>query len=86
MKRIALVVCALFALALFGCNTTENANEKIKECLEEEYGADQADELMGQWEITCEDDDENCQECVDCVLDEECEGIFDGACDEACEE
>jgi hypothetical protein len=85
MKRIALVICAIFAFALLACDTVEDANEKIEQCLEDQYGAEEVDDKLPAYEITCDEEDDGCQECVDCVMDEECDAILDGTCDEFCE-
>ena len=87
MKRFTLTLIALFAFAaLFtACNDTEHANEKIMDCLEEKYGEGDAENHYSQWELTCEDGDEACDECVDCVLDAECDDLLDGECDDKCE-
>lgn len=84
MKRFMLVVLAVFVAVAIGCNTTEDANEKIEQCLVDEHG-DEAESLLDEWEITCDDKEEACKDCVDCVMDEECGAILDGACDELCE-
>lgn len=87
MKAITLTICALFVLsfAIVGCDTTEDANEKIEQCLADEYGDDEAQDLIGDWELTCEDEDEGCDECIDCIMDEECDAILNGDCSENCE-
>lgn len=85
MKKIALTICALFAVAAIGCNTTEYANDKIEGCLEDEYGTEEAEEMMEEWELTCEEGEEACDECIDCVVDNECSDILDGTCSDSCE-
>ena len=87
MKRITLTMVALFALSTVfaACHDTEHANEKIQECLEEEYGEDEADNYYPQYELTCEDGEDACDECVDCVLDAECTDLLDGECSDTCE-
>ena len=87
MKRITLTIIALLALSLVfaACHDVERANEKIQDCLEEEYGEDQADDYYSDWELTCEDGDEACDECVDCVMDAECADLLSGECDDKCE-
>ncbi len=37
MKKITMGICAVFLLAVTGCDTNEDANARIDECLEEEY-------------------------------------------------
>ncbi|MCP4610682.1 MAG: hypothetical protein GY845_18395 [Planctomycetes bacterium] len=84
MKRITMIICAIFAIATIGCHNTEDANEKIDECLEEEYGEDVSDETKSQWELDCEDGDDNCDECVDCVMDVDCDDFLEGSCSDEC--
>ena len=81
LTSIALIT---FSLAFAACENTEAANEKIKECLEDEYGEEEAETVFSQWELTCEDGEQECDECVECVLDEECEDLLDGSCDDTC--
>ena len=84
MKTLTIAIGALFALAMIGCHNTEDANEKITECIEEEYGEEKVDDMLPAWELTCEDGDEICDECVDCVMDAECDALFDGDCQDSC--
>ena len=70
---------------MIGCNTVEKANDKVSECLEEEYGDDLTSAMDAEWEITCEDGDEDCDKCVDCVMDAECGDLLDGECAEECQ-
>ena len=84
MKRIALIICAIFAVAAIGCQDVEHANDKIQGCLEDEYGEEEAESMMEEWELTCEDGEEECDTCVDCIFDNECEEILDDACTDKC--
>jgi len=86
MKRFALMTCALFALAAAGCEDTEDANAKIQQCLEDEYGADAAEEMMPDWELSCDESEDACRSCIDCVVDAECTALLDGTCDDTCGE
>ncbi|MDJ0764534.1 MAG: hypothetical protein QNJ97_16270 [Myxococcota bacterium] len=87
MKRFTSILIALFAItmAVSACHNTEDANEKIEECLEEAYGAEEAEAVLAEWELTCEDGEDDCDDCVDCVMDAECDDLLDGTCDETCE-
>jgi len=40
MKRLALTMCAIFALAAAGCADTQEANAKIQQCLEDDTDTD----------------------------------------------
>jgi hypothetical protein len=86
MKRFALMTCASFALAAAGCEDTQDANAKIHQCLEGEYGTDEADDLMLDWELTCDETDSACKECIDCVMGAECRPLLDGDCSTECDE
>ena len=86
MKRFTLMTCALFALAAASCQDTQDANAKIQQCLEDEYGADTAENLMNNWELTCDERDSACKDCIDCVVDAECDSLLDGTCETSCEE
>jgi hypothetical protein len=85
MKPFMGFVCVVLACAAIACKTTDDANEKIDNCIAEEYGTDTGDEMQSTWELTCEDGEQVCDDCVDCVMDAECEAIFDGECESACE-
>ena len=84
MRYFIYVISAVFFVATMGCHNTEDANDKILDCLEDEYGEDEAEEMMSAWELTCEDGDDACDTCVDCVMDEECDAILDGECQANC--
>ena len=86
MKRYYLSIIALFAftLASTACENVDRANDKIKECLEDEYGEEEAQSLFSEWELDCEDGDEACDQCVECVMDEKCDALLDGSCDDTC--
>ncbi len=84
MKRIVIVICAIFALTIVGCHDAEDANEKIDECLEEEYGENVSKEETSKWELTCEDGEEKCDDCVDCIMDTKCDKLLDGDCRDDC--
>lgn len=84
MKIITIISSAVFMFSVVGCHTTDNANGKLEECIEDEFGEEAVDERMGAWEIDCEDGEEACDECVDCVLDNECEDIMAGECADLC--
>jgi hypothetical protein len=86
MKRFTLMTCVLFALAAAGCEDTQDANAKIQQCLEDEYGADAAEDLIADWELTCDERDSSCRTCIDCVVDAECDSLLDGSCDSPCDE
>ena len=85
MKRFSLIACALFALAAAGCDDTNDANAKIQQCLEDEYGVGAAEDLMVDWELTCDESDDSCRACIDCVMDRECGALLDGACARSCD-
>jgi len=85
MKRIAIIICAIFAIAAIGCHTTDYANDKIQGCLEDEYGTEEAEDMMETWELTCEEGEEACDTCIDCVVDNECTEILEGECSDSCE-
>jgi tetrahydromethanopterin S-methyltransferase subunit A len=84
MKRITFLLTAIFALALFGCTDVDKANDKVSDCLEEEYGESEAEKMLSEWELDCDKDEEDCKNCAECYLDEECDALLDGACDEKC--
>jgi hypothetical protein len=86
MKRFALMTCAALALGAAGCEDTQDANAKINQCLEDAYGADAAEDLMFDWELTCDETESACKECIDCVMDAECSPLLDGDCSAECEE
>jgi len=86
MKRYALMTCAILALAAMGCEDTQDANAKIQQCLEGEYGAEAAEDLMPDWELTCDEHDSECRTCIDCLVDAECDSLLDGSCDTSCDE
>ncbi len=85
MKPIVIGICMILAFGLIACENTEAANDKIDECLEEKYSEEEAEEHMSNWELDCEDGEEECDECVACIMDEECEDILDNACSDKCE-
>ena len=84
MKRFTLILIAVFALAAIGCNTVDKANDKIDDCLEDNYGDDLTSAIQDEWELTCEDGDDDCDKCVDCVMDAECDELLDGECSDDC--
>jgi hypothetical protein len=86
MKRLALTTCALLALAAAACQDTQDANAKIQQCLEDEYGADTAENMMYEWELTCDETESACKDCIDCVIDAECGSLIDGGCSADCAE
>ena len=83
MKSIAIISSIVF-MFFMGCQTAEDANERIEECIEEEYGEEAIDEKMAKLEVSCEDGEDGCDECVDCVLDAECDALLDGECSDQC--
>ena len=85
MKGIAVFIMIALIATLGACHSTEDANEKLGDCLEAEYGEDAADEEKDQWELDCEDGEEECDECVDCIMDKECDEILEGGCNDSCQ-
>ncbi len=87
MKRITLTCIALLAMAFAfaACNTTDDANSKLEQCLEDEHGVAAVDDYMEEWTIECEDGDDACDTCVDCIMSNECAEILDGDCVEDCD-
>lgn len=84
MKRFAFIICALLSIMAFGCDGTDDANAKINQCLEDEFGADAAEALMPDWEISCDQSDDACRTCIECVMDAECDALLAGDCGTDC--
>jgi hypothetical protein len=85
MKPFMGFVCALVACLAIACKTTDAANEKIDDCIAEEYGTDTGgDEMQSSLELTCEDGEQACDDCVDCVMDLECDAVLEGDCESSC--
>jgi hypothetical protein len=73
------------SMVLGGCQTTEDANEKLEECIADEYGEDSVDTKMTALKIDCEDGEKECDECVDCILDKDCDDVLEGECEDLCQ-
>jgi hypothetical protein len=86
MKTTAFIIALIASFALAGCQTEEAANDKLEECIEDEFGDEAVDEMIVGYEVTCDeyDSEEDCDECIECVVDADCEDIFAGECDDNC--
>lgn len=84
MKRFILMIIAAFSFAAIGCDTVDKANDKIDQCLADDFGDELTSDIEDEWELSCEDGDDDCDECVDCVMDTECENLLDGGCSYEC--
>ena len=78
-------MCALVSIMAFGCNSIDAANDKISDCLEDEFGEQDAEDKKSEWELTCDEEEEDCADCIDCVLDVTCSELFEGDCDDTCQ-
>jgi hypothetical protein len=87
MKISAIIISIVLgvSMVLGGCQTTEDANEKLEECIADEYGEESVDTKMAALEIDCEDGEKECDECVDCILDKDCDDVLGGECADLCE-
>jgi len=85
MTRFTMILMAIFAFAAVACETTDDANEKIEQCLTDEYGEELDDELSESWELDCDDSEDDCKKCVECIMDTECEDLMGGTCSEDCD-
>ncbi len=85
MKSFIGFICVVLVFAMVACKTADDANEKIDDCIAEEYGTDATDEMRTSLELTCEEGEQACDDCIDCVMDAQCEDLFDGECRSSCE-
>lgn len=85
MRNLIVILMTVFAFAAVGCETTEDANKKIDQCLEDEYGDALTEDISAGWELDCDDSEDDCKKCVNCIMDEDCGDLVDGSCSEKCD-
>jgi hypothetical protein len=85
LSAIIMVIALGASMALGACQTTDDANEKLEECIADEYGEESVDTRMASLEVDCEDGEKECDECVDCILDNDCDDVLGGECADVCE-